>query len=124
MASGLEHDINQNFSFSVSNISQGNAGIHKLNNQHPHSIVLRSLKFGTVNSFPTKIKTYFEDTRYMQMEHDKQLLQEQHHPSVFGVVFQATPGFLSSRVVPIAYSTTSGSSTDSRTVLCQFHAKD
>ena len=48
MASGWKHDINLN----CSNISRGNVDIQKIKkNQHPHNIIIRSLKWNTVKSW-------------------------------------------------------------------------
>ena len=92
MASRWKHDINPNCIVCVYNISQGNVDIQK-----SASTFSENLKFSTVDSILTKIMVYFEDKTnrkkktaalhlYTQLEHDKIILQEQHHLlQVFGL---------------------------------------
>ena len=96
MASRWKHDINQNCIFCVSNISQGNVDIQKSASTHA-AFFSENLRFSTVDSILTKIMVYFEDKTnrkkktaalllYRQLEHDKIILQEQHHLlQVFGL---------------------------------------
>ena len=97
MASRWKHDINQNCIFCVSNISQDNVDIQKSASTHTRPFFSENLKFSTVDSILTKIIEYFEDKTnrkkktaalllYTQLEHDKIILQEQHHLlQVFGL---------------------------------------
>ena len=93
-----------------------------------------NLKFSTVDHILTKIMVYFEDKTnrkkkkktaalllYTQLEHNKIILQE-HLLQVFVyyyVVFQAAHHCSFRRTSLLSTSTI-----NSRTVLCQFHAKD
>ena len=99
-----------------------------------------NLKFSTVDSILTKIMVYFEDKTnrkkktaalllYTQLKH----VQEQHHLlQLFGLFiimlsFKQRSCFLSSRAVPTAVFDKRVfylHLLNSRTVLCQFHAKD
>ena len=97
MASRWKYDINQNC-ISAFPIYPKVTLTYK--NQHPHThaaFFSKKSKFSTVDSILTKSMMYFEDKTnrkkktaalllYTQLEHDKIILQEQHHLlHVFGL---------------------------------------
>ena len=139
MASRWKHDIIQNCIFCVSNISQGNVDIQKSASTHA-AFFSENLKFSTVDSILTKIMVYFEDKTNRKKKTAAPLLTRNWNMIksscrsntifyegiwfvYYYVVFQAALFFLSSRAVPTAVFD-KRSTINSRTVLCQFHAKD
>ena len=120
MASRWKHDINQNCIFCVFNISQGNVDIQNSAFTHTRPFFQKILSSVLLVLFCQKIMVYFEDKTnrkkktaalllYTQLEHDKIILQEQHHLlQVFGLFIimlsfkQHSVFFLASRAVPTA----------------------
>ena len=89
MASRWKHDINQNCIFCISSILQGNVDIQKSASTHtrPFSQKIFSsvqmILFSQKSWCISKTRQKEEDT---QLEHDKIILQEQHHfLQVFGL---------------------------------------
>ena len=141
MASRWKHDINQHCIFCVSNISQGNVDIQKSASTHMRPFSQKILSSVLLILFWQKSwcisKTRQTGGRllYTQLEHDKIILQEQHHLlQVFGLFiimfsFKQHSVFFLVEQYPLQFSTNESLSTctstiNSRTVLCQFHAKD
>ena len=127
MASGWKHDINQN----CYNISPGNVDIQNKNKKHPHNIFLRSLKWNTFKSWRISMKKQLGKRRLQHCCYTsswsmtKNFLQEQDHLlQVFGLFITLSlkqRPFFSDRLTHCRIRQTS---VLTRTVLCQFHAKD
>ena len=122
MASGWKHDINKKVL-----IFPGVKWTYKnKKNQHPHNIFLRSLKWNTVKSWRISKKTqsgkrrlqhFFYTCSWSMTKNScrSNTISYRYLVCLLLCLTSSARFFLSSRLV---------TTTDSRTVLCQFHAKD